>query len=419
MNDFPLFLITHIKLDEPLLVAKPGAIDRGNYHVFWWKDIALGQLFIEPGENLTDTLYQQQVINTISPAMEFYSKEKDDSGNQWKTWLSENNIQNWTHYMDNLFSRWLPLQVPPKIPVTIIICTRDRADYLQHCLKMLATLSCLPEEIIVVDNNPKDNSSEQVVAKFKDVKYIKESRGGLSIARNTGLLHATYPIIAFTDDDAIVHPLWLYRVWETFNDPSVAGMTGLVLSLKLDTEAQLIFEKNWSFNRGFVDKTFNTYYFNDTIKNGTPVWDIGAGVNMAFRRSVFETIGNFDERLGAGASGCSEDSELWYRMLLKGLTIQYNPRAIMHHEHRKDMEGLKKQIFAYMRGHTAAALLQHDQYPQSGYKRRIFKHFPKSYFHSVIKGFPMYRFHFSTIWVEMKGILSGLVFYNKVKDRIS
>jgi GT2 family glycosyltransferase len=106
-------------------------------------------------------------------------------------------------------------------------------------------------------------------------------------------------------------------------------------------------------------------------------------------------------------------------MLMNGFTIKYNPRAIMYHEHRSDMKGLRKQIFAYMKGHTAAALLQHEQYPQSGYHRRIFRTFPKNYLKSAIKGFPLYRAKFSTTWVEIRGILSGIAFYQKVKKKVS
>ena len=58
------------------------------------------------------------------------------------------------------------------------------------------------------------------------------------------------------------------------------------------------------------------------------MWKVGAGANMAFRRNVFDLVGLFDERLGAGAAGCSEDSEIWYRILANQLQIRYEPRAV-------------------------------------------------------------------------------------------
>jgi GT2 family glycosyltransferase len=136
---------------------------------------------------------------------------------------------------------------------------------------------------------------------------------------------------------------------------------------------------------------------------------------MAFRKSIFNDVGLFDDRLGAGASGCSEDSEIWYRILTNGGTIRYNPRAVIYHEHRKDIEGLKKQIFQYMKGHTAAALIQQRQRPDAGYKKRIFSVLPRYYRSVLVRQFPFYKLQFQTVGVEIRGMLSGLIFYHKNK----
>jgi cellulose synthase/poly-beta-1,6-N-acetylglucosamine synthase-like glycosyltransferase len=413
MTVTPPYIIEHLYLDTNLAFPAVNG-QQGSYFVFWWKDIALGHIFYEPGEQV-EKAFSEKMIGAIAPAIELYSTQIPHLHKDWRKLLLDKNFESWSRWMQQVMANWTPEEVPATVPVSLVICTRDRPVYLEKCLSMLEKLRCVPLEILVIDNNPTDDASEKVARRFPDVKYVRERRAGLSIARNTGLAHARYPIIAFTDDDAVTHPLWMYHLYKTFDDPQVSAMTGLVLSLQLQTEAQLIFEKHWSFNRGYIDKRFDQAYFDATIESGTPVWEIGAGVNMAFRRSVFTEVGEFDERLGAGASGCSEDSELWYRMLLKGMTILYNPRAIMQHEHRSDLVGLKKQIFAYMKGHTAAALLQHDLYPRSGYKRRVFKNFPKNYFYTVLRGFPKYEHELSTVWAEMKGVLAGILFYNKHK----
>jgi GT2 family glycosyltransferase len=79
---------------------------------------------------------------------------------------------------------------------------------------------------------------------------------------------------------------------------------------------------------------------------------------MAFRRNAIETVGPFDERLGAGAAGCSEDSEIWYRVLAAGLRCVYYPEAVVYHHHRHQEEQLRAQIRAYQRGHVAALFVQ-------------------------------------------------------------
>src|SRR5260370_35249592 len=103
------------------------------------------------------------------------------------------------------------------------------------------------------------------------------------------------------------------------------------------------------FNRGYRPITFDSFFFNSMLDRGVPVWRIGAGANMAFPRSVFSRIGLFGERLGAGASGCREDSEFWYRMLAAGMSIAYGPRSVGWHCHRGDREAFTTQMNQCMR----------------------------------------------------------------------
>jgi glycosyltransferase involved in cell wall biosynthesis len=301
--------------------------------------------------------------------------------------------------------------MPAQVPISVVICTRGRAEMLRRCLHMLRGLPCTAAEIIVVDNAPTDTSTRDVTAEFADVVYVCEPRPGLDIARNTGVRAVRYPVLAFVDDDVVVHHRLLYTVWEAFQDPSTAALTGLILTLQLQTEAQLLFEQQWSFNRGYVDKVYTSAYVQAATNPAPRVWTIGAGANMAFRRAIFDEVGYFDERLGAGAAGCGDDSEMWYRILLHGHAIRYNPRAIAYHEHRRDMAGLKRQLYAYMRGHVAAALIQQDQQPESGYRHYLY-HDLLNFYSSLLRiGFPFFRFRYRTLWAELRGLAAGTAFY--------
>ncbi|WP_161888741.1 glycosyltransferase family 2 protein [Pontibacter russatus] len=405
------YQITHIYLDQ---LQAPPQLDfdrQGHYLVFWWKAIALGHLFLRQGSSLTPEAYYNKLAAAISPAIEHYAAGHAAATGDWHQWLLQQNMQAWAEWMDRIFSAWLPEQLPAKVPVSVIVCTRNRAAQLGKCLHMLTNLSCQPAEIVVVDNCSDGPSTRETAEKFSGVIYVREPRIGLDIARNTGIAHATAPIVAYVDDDVAVHPLWLYRVWETFQDPAVAAMTGLVIASELDTEAQFIFEQHWSFNRGYVDVVYDRAFFDATLSQGPPVWRIGAGANMAFRRDVFEEAGYFNELLDVGAAGCNGDSEMWYRILAKGDVILYNPRAVVYHEHRRDMKGLRKQIYSYMRGFTAAALIQQQQHQKAGYARHIFRKLPRHYLRMLKAGFPRYGYRYSTLWVEIKGVLSGLAFY--------
>jgi GT2 family glycosyltransferase len=56
------------------------------------------------------------------------------------------------------------------------------------------------------------------------------------------------------------------------------------------------------------------------------------GANMAFRVSALRTVGPFDERLGPGAAGHEEETELSQRLRRLGFRIGYAPQALVLHE---------------------------------------------------------------------------------------
>ncbi len=138
-------------------------------------------------------------------------------------------------------------------------------------------------------------------------------------------------------------PAWLNALLSNFDDPMVAVVTGLTLPLELETGAQQWFEQTNSFGRGFVRKVFDLNTISPLAAGG-----VGAGVNMAIRRSALEEIGMFDELLDGGTSTLSGgDQEFFYRTLARGFRIVYEPKAVVHHKHRRDRQALRHTIYGY------------------------------------------------------------------------
>jgi GT2 family glycosyltransferase len=303
---------------------------------------------------------------------------------------------------------------------SVIVCTRERPDLLEECLAALVKLAPPPLEIIVVDNAPPGGiSSLRIVEHFNGIFYLRHPLAGLSSARNAGLAVARGDYVAFTDDDSVAHPRWLVSLLTGFAEVSVGCVTGLVLPRELETEAQMAFEFVLDgFSRGFVPLRFGPDFFASTRPFGVPVWRIGAGASMVFRRAVFDAIGTFDERLGAGASGCSEDSEIWYRLLAAGWECRYEPSAVVFHRHRLSWDGLERQIVAYMRGHVAALLVQFVRTGDLGNLRRIFLTLPYFYVAGLItavvtRNWRRFRMDVCAIW----GCLGGLRPRYLLRDR--
>lgn len=292
--------------------------------------------------------------------------------------------------------------------VSLIICTRDRPEALERCLNSLSKQRLQPAEIIVVDNASATSATQEVCRKAA-VRYVREDRPGLDYARNTGARAANGEILAYTDDDVIVHPEWLYRLTIAFDGEEVWATTGLVLPAELATAAQWHFEKFWGFGRGFKRRDFGP----DFVEVGpASVWEIGAGANMAFRREVFDRAGYFDERLDVGAAGCSGDSEFWYRILSAGGTCRYEPAAVVFHYHRREWNALKRQIHDYMSGHAAALLVQFERTGRWANLRRLLLTLPRYFANSLLRRFVMSaREEEALRLTEVAGLLSGIRFY--------
>ena len=300
----------------------------------------------------------------------------------------------------------------------MIICTRDRPELLRKCLASITLLDPAPYELIVVDNSPAADSTRDVVQDFPSAIYVHEPQGGLSRARNAGLRCATGNVIAWTDDDVTVPTRWLEAIESAFSDPDIAAITGLVLPAELETAAQFDFEYNrGGFNRGYRPLLYDKRFFDEMSSRGVPAWMVGAGANMAFRREVFDKVGVFDERLGAGAAGCSEDSELWYRMLAEGLPIAYDPTVFVWHTHRVEDGAFDHQMKQYMCGHVTALLVQYEKFRHAGNLRRLFLTLPNYYWRLCAGN--LSHLNWRTPWAEIRGCLQGVWYYLKSRRESS
>src|SRR6266702_2480646 len=305
----------------------------------------------------------------------------------------------------------------PTLSASVVICTRDRPAELSVCLSSLPRQTYPPREIIVVDNASLDRRTQDIALSAGAI-YIREDRPGLDIARNTGALRATSDIVAYTDDDVLLHPQWLERLVTAFDTPQIGAVTGLVLPAEIATEAQRHFETYWGFGKGYELQDFDTAHFKSHRDGVFPAWDIGAGASMAFRREVFETVGYFDERLDVGQAGCSGDSEFWYRLLANGHTCRYFPGSVAFHFHRKTIEGLASQIYYYMRGHVAALLVQYERTGIAANRYKAYWHMPRWYLRRFLgnmlrRSGSMYnRF----LKEEIAGYFAGLSFYHRRRN---
>jgi len=375
MSDQP-WKIVHIDLaDGPTEVA---AAETGSLLVLWWRDLPLGTKALLPAET---PFRREQMLDL---GAQLAARQVGDRSSELKS-LPRAGVDGYPRITRDIRARPALLAAldslsqtpkPSAKSLSVVICTRDRPAMLAACLASLAAQESPAGQVIVIDNSA-DANARAAAESSPGVTYVHEPRQGLSVARNAGLAAAQGAFIAFTDDDVELKGDWCSQIVRAFDAPEVDAVTGLVLPASLDTPAQRAFELELGgFTSRYTPLVFDGNFLRETERIGPQVWRIGAGANMAFRRASLEGLGGFDERLGAGASGCSEDSEFWYRILAAGGVCLYEPAAVVYHHHRRDWKGLRGQYRAYMRGHVAALVAQADRYGHSGNVRRIFRQLP-------------------------------------------
>jgi glycosyltransferase involved in cell wall biosynthesis len=239
---------------------------------------------------------------------------------------------------------------PPMI--SVVICTHNRTDQLETCLEHLEAQIYPNFEILVIDNAPSTTATAELIARLQSprIRYIRESRPGLSWARNRSLLAARGVIVAYLDDDERADPYWLTELARGYDmAENVACVTGFILPAELETQAQEWFEQFGGHSKG---RGFKQYIFNTTshrIQNPLlPAPPFGVGANMSFKTDVIRRLGGFDTALGAGtyARG-AEDTAAFYDVLMAGYTLLLRPSALMYHYHRRDYAGLRGQLYGY------------------------------------------------------------------------
>jgi len=249
--------------------------------------------------------------------------------------------------------------------ITVILCTYNRAASLGAALdSVLASLmpSGVAWELLVVDNNSKDNTRAIVtdyIARFPDrVRYLCETKQGLSNARNAGIQNARGEVIAFMDDDVTLDPNWLQLLTSHLLDGSHSGAGGRVRPPK-DFVAP-----DWlTLDGGRMDASGVLALFDAGDQPGE-LQKPPFGANMAFRREMFEKHGNFRADLGRCGDDLigNEDTEFGNRLLAAGERLRYEPEAVVYHPVSPDRLN-QKYFLAWWFAYGRALYRQHGAPP--------------------------------------------------------
>jgi GT2 family glycosyltransferase len=215
--------------------------------------------------------------------------------------------------------------------LSVVICTYNRRALVERAVRSLTTQTRPADdfEIILVDNNSSDDTFEwatDLASEFPQLRAVRETRQGLSYARNRGANEARAPIVAFLDDDAVAVEEWVAALLAAFasHERCVAVGGRIELEWALPRPAWLPdAAQGWL---GYFTLPAEQQLMRPGIDNLR-------GGNMAIERAALLAAGAFDPRLGRTKHGLmgNEEVELQRRLEALGRPMVYAHDAVIYH----------------------------------------------------------------------------------------
>lgn len=185
-----------------------------------------------------------------------------------------------------------------KPTVSVLITTYNYARFIPAAIESVMSQTLKPDEIIVVDDGSTDNTSEVVVPYAdKGVRYIYKENGGGSSSRNAAIEASTGELLAFLDADDRWVPHKLERqVEHMVRHPEVGLVSASEWQVDAHGEHPYLVQRE-PIDGGMVFKRMLVENF------------IGNTSLCMVRRSVFDKVGLFDEKVPLG-----HDWDMWLRI---------------------------------------------------------------------------------------------------------
>ncbi len=203
--------------------------------------------------------------------------------------------------------------------VSVIVTTKDEENVIRTLIQSVKQQTYKNIEIILVDNNSKDNTLD-IVNKFNKVK-IYQYGPERSAQRNFGAKRSKGEYLFFLDADMELTPK---VVEDCLNKTKLENLDSVVVP-----------EESIASNFWGKVKAFERSFYNE---KGDPITDAA----RFFSKQVFMKVGEYDEAITG-----PEDWDLPDRIKKAGFRIGRSTEKIYHHEQRISLIALFKKKFYY------------------------------------------------------------------------
>jgi len=257
--------------------------------------------------------------------------------------------------------------------LSVIIVNFNVKYFLEQAIKsVLLSAKDHNVEVIVVDNQSHDGSTDMVLERFPQVRLIaNDSNPGFSVANNQGLAIAKGKYVLFLNPDTIMAEDTIPKCLSYMDQHLDCGALGVRM---VDGAGQFLPESKRGLPTPGValskmlrlhylfprSATFNHYYMGHIEEFQTAPVEVLTGAFMWVRKSILDTIGGFDETFFM----YGEDIDLSYRIQQTGSSIIYFPEtSIIHYKG----ESTKKGSLNYVRHFYNAMLIFSNKHFKSSY----------------------------------------------------
>ncbi|MGV7224175.1 MAG: glycosyltransferase family 2 protein [Nitrospinales bacterium] len=206
--------------------------------------------------------------------------------------------------------------------ITVVISTRNRGSSIVRTIQSVLLNDYPYSEIIVVDQSEDNRTKTALLPFIRDaqVRYIASETKGISVSRNIGIINAHSELVAITDDDCEVSQGWLREISAAFKVNNRIGVVfGNVIPGVSDTAARCT--TSYVRREPFLAISIEHKHHVEGISG-----------SMAIRKSVWQSLGGFDQTLGLGMPlKSAEECDFTIRALLADYLIYESPAARVTH----------------------------------------------------------------------------------------
>lgn len=232
--------------------------------------------------------------------------------------------------------------------VSIIVPIYNVEMHLEKCVQSIINQTYNNLEIILVNDGSTD-SSPNICDKFQEVdsriKVVHKDNGGLSDARNTGMLHATGDYYMFIDsDDWIENNMVEDLLDHAINHQAEIVMCTISSENGFRNDIQLFpWDKDRYFNRKSIVNEFLPHFISMIDSTGKVIKNISGSVCRCLYSSKLLISNNvfFDINVGSG-----EDKEFNLRVLSKCNSLYTTNECYYHYNRNINFGGSTTQRYS-------------------------------------------------------------------------